>query len=217
MPSKDYYDILGVKRKATADEIKRAYRKQAKKHHPDRNPNDKTAESRFKEVQEAYDVLSDTQKRQQYDMFGSAGPGPFGGGAGGRSGPFQQSCGMGGQQVPIEDLEDLFQVFGGTGRRGRGGRGGIFEEFFDIGVKPENQNITLIGGKLVAAKYPDARFFGQLINFGGIPDNLMLGEAYPVQIQTPGFLNKLLRVNITAGRKRCGVNVQINFHFWFLD
>lgn len=129
MPSKDYYDILGVKRKATADEIKRAYRKQAKKYHPDRNPNDKTAESRFKEVQEAYDVLGNPQKRQQYDMFGSAGPGPFGGGAGGRSGPFQQSRGMGGQQVPIEDLEDLFQVFGGTRRRG-GGRGSIFEEFF---------------------------------------------------------------------------------------
>jgi DnaJ-class molecular chaperone len=131
MATKDYYDILGVKKKATADEIKRAYRKLAKQYHPDRNPNDKTAEKRFKEVQEAYDTLGDTKKRQQYDLYGSAGPDPF---TGGRGGPFRQTWTPGGQQVPIEDLEDLFQVFGGMGQGGgRGGAGSVFEEFFHSG------------------------------------------------------------------------------------
>lgn len=137
MPQKDYYDILSVKRKATPDEIKRAYRKLAKQYHPDRNPNDKGAEARFKEVQEAYDTLSDPKKRQRYDMFGSAGAGPFGQGAGGRGGPFQYGWNTGGQEVPIEDIEDLFQVFGGTGRRG--GAGSVFEEFFHSGGRGRRQ------------------------------------------------------------------------------
>jgi hypothetical protein len=73
------------------------------------------------------------------------------------------------------------------------------QQVFDIFVKPENQYITLIGGELVSPKYPDAPFLGQPVNFGAIPDNLMLGKAYAVKFQTPGFLNKLLRVNIAAG------------------
>jgi len=76
MSNKDPYEILGVPRSAKQDEIKKAYRRLAKQHHPDRNPNDKTAEKRFKEVQAAYEVLGDSQRRAQYDRFGAGGPAP---------------------------------------------------------------------------------------------------------------------------------------------
>ena len=81
----DFYETLGVKRDAAADDIRKAYRKLARKHHPDLNPGDKTAEDRFKKVQEAYDVLSDPKKKQMYDQVGyysENGPPPGGAGAG---------------------------------------------------------------------------------------------------------------------------------------
>ncbi len=76
MTSKDPYEILGVRRSASQDEIKKAYRRLAKQHHPDRNPHDKSAEERFKEVHAAYEVLGDPQRRTQYDRFGAGGPAP---------------------------------------------------------------------------------------------------------------------------------------------
>ena len=72
---RDYYEVLGVAKNATKDEIKKAYRKLAIKYHPDKNPGDKEAEEKFKEAAEAYDVLSDDTKRQRYDQFGHAGVG----------------------------------------------------------------------------------------------------------------------------------------------
>ncbi len=124
--SKDYYNILGVSKTATADEIKKAYRKLAVKYHPDKNPGDKSAEDKFKSISKAYEVLSDKNKRAQYDQFGadffehggggSAGASGFRGGAGGFSG--------------FSDPRDIFsQVFGG----GAGGAGFSFEDLFGGG------------------------------------------------------------------------------------
>lgn len=113
---RDYYEILSVSRTASGDEIKRAYRKLAVQFHPDKNPGNKEAEDKFKEAAEAYEVLSDAQKRQRYDQFGHAGVGGPGGGAG------------------FNNVDDIFEHFGsifedlfgfggapGGGRRGKGG------------------------------------------------------------------------------------------------
>ncbi|MBO6079393.1 MAG: DnaJ domain-containing protein, partial [Bacteroidales bacterium] len=75
MEKRDYYEVLGVTKEASADEIKKAYRKLAMKYHPDRNPGDKEAEEKFKEAAEAYDVLSNPDKKARYDQFGHAGMG----------------------------------------------------------------------------------------------------------------------------------------------
>jgi molecular chaperone DnaJ len=108
------YDVLGVKKGATADEIKKAYRKLARQYHPDANPGDKSAEERFKQVQTAYDVLSDAEKRKAYDRFGSTnGRGP--------------TAGPGNVNVDFGDLGDLGDILGGIfgnfGGAARGGRG----------------------------------------------------------------------------------------------
>src|SRR5437016_7284411 len=114
---RDYYDTLGVKRDASDDDIKKAYRKLARQYHPDRNPGDKNAETRFKEVEEAYDVLSDKTKRAQYDQFGSVGGQPGGNGA---PGGFQWGGGFGeGVQIDPSHMEDILSQFGMGGFGGR--------------------------------------------------------------------------------------------------
>lgn len=114
MDKRDYYEVLGVSKTATPEELKKAYRKLAIKYHPDKNPGDKEAEEKFKEAAEAYDVLSDPDKRQKYDQYGhSMGPQGFpGGGAGG----YYSTGGM--------SMDDIFSAFGDI----FGGRGG-----FDMG------------------------------------------------------------------------------------
>lgn len=104
METRDYYEVLGVSKTATPEELKKAYRKLAVKYHPDKNPGDKQAEEKFKEAAEAYNVLSDPEKRQRYDQFGpSMGPQGFGGGAGGFGGG-----GFGGGM----SMDDIFSMFG---------------------------------------------------------------------------------------------------------
>ena len=125
---RDYYEVLGVAKSATADEIKSAYRKLAMKYHPDRNPGDKAAEEKFKEAAEAYDVLRDPEKRQRYDQFGHQ---AFEGGAGG---------GYGAGGMSMDDIFSMFgDLFGGRGGGGGGGFGG-FEEFFGGGRSRRSAN-----------------------------------------------------------------------------
>ena len=119
MSKRDYYEILGVSKSSTAEEIKKAYRKVAMQYHPDRNPGDKSAEEKFKEAAEAYEVLSDADKRAQYDRFGHAG--------------VSNGRGFGGSgNVNMDDIfsqfgdifgDDIFgSFFGGSGGRGGGQR-----------------------------------------------------------------------------------------------
>ncbi|MHB8060513.1 MAG: molecular chaperone DnaJ [Gaiellaceae bacterium] len=125
--ARDLYETLGVSRGASAEEIKKAYRKLARRHHPDANPGDKDAEDRFKEVQNAYDILSDDEKRKQYDMFGGGGPQMGGAGPGG----------VRFEQYDLGDLGgfgDVFSsLFGGGGRaQTRAMRGGDIEATLNL-------------------------------------------------------------------------------------
>lgn len=121
MAKRDYYEVLGVSKTASADEIKKAYKKLAIKYHPDRNPGDKEAEEKFKEAAEAYDVLHDEQKRARYDQFGHEGVSGAGGfGGGGFSGSM--------------NMDDIFSMFGDI-FGGRGGFGGGFGGGFSGGQR----------------------------------------------------------------------------------
>ncbi len=144
--TKDYYGTLGVKKTATADEIRKAFRKNARKYHPDVNPNDKKAEEKFKEISEANDVLSDEKKRKIYDQLGfysdnidpaaaeAAARGGYGGGSGAAGYGRQQPTGRrGGQEVPFDfsgfDFSD-FQAGRGAQQESAGGFGGSFKDIF---------------------------------------------------------------------------------------
>ena len=131
---RDYYEVLGVSKGASDDEIKKAYRKMAKQYHPDLHPGDAEAEAKFKEVGEAYEVLSDAQKKSRYDQFGHAGVDPnFGAGGGGWGG---------GVDVDFGDIGDIFSsIFGG-------GFGGGFG-----GSRRQNPNAPRPGGDVAASVF----------------------------------------------------------------
>ena len=119
MEKRDYYEVLGLQKGASDEEIKKAYRKLAKQYHPDLNPDDPEAEAKFKEINEANQVLSDPDKRKKYDQFGHAGvDSSYGGGAGGFGGFGGFSGGFDG--VDLSDIfGDIFGGFGGGGVQGR--------------------------------------------------------------------------------------------------
>src|ERR1700737_3466036 len=146
--TKDYYGILGIKKTATADEIRKAFRKAARKYHPDVNPGDKKAEEKFKEISEANDVLSDDKKRKIYDQFGfysdnidpaaaeAAARGGYGGSGfpGGGAGYSSAGGGRGGQEVPFDfggfDFSDFAGGAAGRQQESGGGFSGSFRDIF---------------------------------------------------------------------------------------
>ena len=168
MSKRDYYEVLGVQKGASDDEIKKAFRKLAIKYHPDKNPGDKTAEEKFKEVNEAYSVLSDKTKRSRYDQFGHAGVGgdgggnPFGG-FGGNGQSFNFDFGGGG----FEDI--INAMFGGGGfratRRGRDFRTSITIDFEEA-IFGATKTIS-IEGEQIKLKIPAGIYDGQSIRLGG--------------------------------------------------
>ena len=195
MEYKDYYQILGVGRDATEDEIKRAYRRLARKYHPDVNPGDKEAEERFKEINEAYEVLSDPEKRRKYDQLGAAWREWER--MGGRPGDFDWSqwvsAAPGGQRVYVrygtaEDLEDLFggsspfsdfftQIFGGLGGapggfefRTRPRRGQDLEQEVEISLEEAYHGTTRLlqkDGRRLQVKIPPGAYTGLRIRMAG--------------------------------------------------
>ncbi len=183
MEYKDYYKILGVDRKASEDEIRKAYRKLAKQYHPDYNPNNKQAEERFKDINEAYEVLSDAKKRSTYDRLGSdysqwqrrGNPGDFDFGQYGGGFP-------GGTRVNMDDLNDLF---------GGGGIGG-FSDFF--------QTIFGGGGVRTAAR-PQTQGYQQELQ-------ITLEEAYKGAMRLIQSDGKEKQVRIPAG-VRTGSKVRV--------
>lgn len=178
---RDYYEVLGVGKNASDDEIKKAYRKLAVKYHPDRNPGDKEAETKFKEINEAHEVLSDKQKRARYDQFGHAGVGGAGsaggfGGFGGAGNPFSGgNFNFNGQAFNfdfggggLDDiLGDLFG-FGGRGRRPR--RGADYQTSvtltFEEAIFGTTETIT-VDGKAVKVKIPAGIDDGMSVKLAG--------------------------------------------------
>jgi molecular chaperone DnaJ len=123
----DYYNILGVTRTASPEEIKKAYRKSALKYHPDKNPGDAAAEKKFKDISEAYEVLSDDKKKQIYDQYGAD---ALRGGMGGPGGPGGPGGGMGGMGGGFSSTEEALRTFMNAFGGGGGGGGSIFESMF---------------------------------------------------------------------------------------
>lgn len=199
MEYKDYYKTIGVSKKASQKEIKSAYRKLARKHHPDVNPNDPTAEERFKEINEAYQVLSDKEKRQKYDRFGSQWQQYRN--TGGRPEDFnwsqwtQRAPGSsGGGTYRTVSQEDLSQMFGG----GLGGFSDFFETLFGAGF----------GGRTASQRQPQART-------RRIPDaehtlEISLEEAYHGTTRTLQFEGgRRIEAKIPAG-VRSGSRIRLS-------
>lgn len=173
MSKRDYYEVLGVKKDASDDEIKKAFRKLAIKYHPDKNPGDKEAEAKFKEANEAYSVLSDKTKRQRYDQFGHAGVGGAGAGANGGN-PFE-GFNFNGQSFNFDfgggfgGLDDILGAMFGGGfrgvRRGRDYRTSTTINFEEA-IFGCTKNIT-VDGEQIKLKIPAGIYDGQSIRLNG--------------------------------------------------
>jgi curved DNA-binding protein len=177
MEFKDYYKILGVDKKASVDEIKKAYRKLAMKYHPDRNPDDKSSEEKFKEVSEAHEVLSDPEKRKRYDQLGSNWKN-YQPGAGGSGGGFSQFGGGGRQYRTSGNFEDMFGNMSGFSD--------FFESFFggsSAGRSSFSSRKTAKGADYEAELY------------------IMLEEAYSGIAKEISIEGKKLRLKINPGTR----------------
>ena len=200
MSKRDYYEILGVNKSASDDEIKKAYRKLAVKYHPDKNPGDKAAEEKFKEISEANEVLSDKQKRARYDQFGHAGVGgaggdPFAGGnpfgAGGN--PFGGNYNFNGQSFNFDfgggGLDDILGSIFGFGGSRRPARGADYRSSltisFEDAIFGTTKTIT-VDGKSIKLKIPQGIDDGMSIRLAGrggaAPEGGEKGDLY-VQIR----------------------------------
>ena len=187
MDYKDYYETLGVSRNASTDDIRKAYRKLAMKYHPDRNPNDKQAEERFKEINEAYQVLNDSQKRAHYDRVGSAYSNwqQRGGGQGGFNWDQWARGAQGGTRVNVEDFgfgDDLFSdffraIFGGMGGARATSRGNpAYQQQVEISLEEAfNGTIRQIqtDGKRKQVKIPPGVRTGSKVRVAGAGPNGM--------------------------------------------
>lgn len=173
MSKRDYYEVLGVNKNASDDEIKKAFRKLAIKYHPDKNPGNKEAEAKFKEANEAYSVLSDKTKRQRYDQFGHSGVGGAGGGAGGN--PFE-GFNFNGQSFNFDfggggfgGLDDILGAMFGGGfrgvRRGRDYRTTTTIDFKEA-IFGCTKNIS-VDGEQIKLKIPAGIYDGQSIRLNG--------------------------------------------------
>jgi curved DNA-binding protein len=186
MPEIDFYKTLGVSRNASADEIRKAYKKLARKYHPDVRPGDKDAADQFKKVQQAYSVLGDAEKRVQYDRYGHA----FNGG--GHSGSYRTAWAAGPDGTHAVDLSDLFnQFFGGGGEGFRGGAAGFERTPFQGGgrsARPEG--------------------FGQGESFGGERkgEDISFDVTVPFQVAAEGGSHGL---QIRRGEQTERINVKI--------
>jgi DnaJ-class molecular chaperone len=209
---RDYYEVLGVSKGASEDEIKKAYRKLAREYHPDRNPGDKQAEARFKEIQDAYDVLSDKIKREQFDRYGFVGPegGMPGGGPG--AGPFRWGGGAGGpggfQQMDPEEAAAIFgQMFGGDeglgglgslfGRRGRGGATNRRRK--PAPAEPMTHDVTIPFDTAANGGSLDLRVDGHELSVT-IPAGVEDGKTLRLKGQGPGGSDLLLKLHISPHR-----------------
>ncbi|MBX3048457.1 MAG: J domain-containing protein [Anaerolineales bacterium] len=189
MDYKDYYQILGVERGANQDEIKKAYRKLALQYHPDHNPNDKTAEDKFKDINEAYQVLSDADKRAHYDRLGSEYSQwqRQGAPAGGFDWSQWRSGGPGGVHVEYGNAEDLFgggfsdffqQIFGGMGgfagggtRRGAARRPAAYEQPVSVSLEEAYRGasrLLQLDGKRLEVKIPAGAKTGTKVRMAGV-------------------------------------------------
>ncbi len=175
MAKRDYYEILGVSKNASDDEIKKAYRKLAIKYHPDKNPGDKEAEAKFKEINEAHDVLSDKQKRARYDQFGHAGVGGASSNPFGEGGPFGGGFNYSGQSFNFDfggGLDDILgSLFGfGAGGARRPRRGADLQTSVTLTFEEAIFGTTkeiLVDGKNIKVKIPAGIDDGMSIRLRG--------------------------------------------------
>jgi len=233
--TKDYYEVLGVPRAASQKDISAAFRKLARKHHPDLNAGDKEAEKRFKELSEAHEVLSDAKKRKLYDEFGEnwasaqaagvqPGAGPRGPGAGGPRVEYRT--------VTPEDMEDLFGEGGGFGDIfgsifGNATRGRTRQQAFDVetpitvslaeAYRGTSRTVELPGGRRVEVKVPAGVREGTVLRVPGLratvqiaPDPVFTREGQDVRVAVPVPLHVSLRGGEVAAPTLRGGQVKFN-------